>query len=142
MTMVNPYKKTVCTAFFAAGILGSLLIGTLSVTSAQFPTIGDSSGSNDNLTSNTSVSPFRIGVLAMPLMCTTPSEMAESISSMFGDNATSQMMMMEMMKQQTMVSGNTTGTQNMTEQQVQQAMQFVICLPIMNEQMLQNMTGS
>jgi hypothetical protein len=143
MTMVNSYKKNLRVVFFAAGLLGSL-IGMLLVTTAQFPTIGASSGggsSNENLTNNTSTSPFRMGILAMPLMCTSPAEIAESAANMFGGNTTNQMMMMEMMKQQMMISGNISGTQNMTEQELQQAMQFAVCLP-MDEQMLQNMTGS
>src|SRR5215203_979822 len=82
--------------------------------------------------------PFNMGILAMPLMCTTPNQLLGSMTGMFGggmtgddDNATQQMMSME----------NRTelgGMENMTEAALQQAMNLVICIPMMNEEMMGN----
>jgi hypothetical protein len=90
--------------------------------------------------------PFNMGVLAMPLMCTTPNQL---LGSMTGDddNATQQMMM-GLMQQQMMSMGgmeNMTevgGMENMTEVALQQAMNLAICIPIMNEEMMESMMGN
>src|SRR5919112_1145377 len=83
--------------------------------------------------------PFNMGVLAMPLMCTTPNQLLGSMTGMFGggmtgddDNATQQMMM-GLMQQQMM------SMENMTEAALQQAMNLVICIPMMNEGMMESM---
>ena len=86
--------------------------------------------------------PFNMGVLAMPLMCTTPNQLLGSMTGMFGggttdddDNATQQMMSTE----------NKTelgGMENMTEAALQQAMNLVICIPMMNEEMMESMMGN
>src|SRR5918996_4166472 len=64
--------------------------------------------------SNMSGMPFNMGVFVMPMTCTSPNELLGSMSGMFdladgaggagGDNAT-QGMMMDMMRQQMMLSG-------------------------------------
>lgn len=96
--------------------------------------------------------PFNMGVLAMPLMCTTPNQL---LGSMTGDddNATRQMMM-GLMQQQMMSMENMTGfggmenmtgfggLENMSEAALQQAMNLVICIPMMNEEMMQSMMGN
>jgi hypothetical protein len=102
--------------------------------------------------------PFNMGVVIMPTMCTTPSQMLGSLSGMFGDemdgdngNATQQQMMMEMMRQQMMSGGgmgmqnigmqNMSGTelQQMSEIGMQQAMDLQICFPMIGEGMMQHM---
>ena len=95
--------------------------------------------------------PFNMGVLAMPLMCTTPNQLLGSMTGMFGggmtgddDNATQQMMM-GLMQQQMMSMENMTelgGMENMTEAALQQAMNLVICIPMMNEEMMESMMGN
>ena len=77
--------------------------------------------------------PFNMGILAMPLMCTKPNQLLGSMTGMFGggmtgddDNATQ--MMMGLMQQQMM------SMENMTEAALQQAMNLVICIPMMNEE--------
>lgn len=93
--------------------------------------------------------PFNMGVLAMPMMCTTPNQLLGSLSGMFGEmtaeegedgNATQQMMM-EMMEQQMMSAGGL-GMENMTESDLQKAMDLVICIPVMGEEMMQSMMGN
>jgi|SRR5215208_4516362 hypothetical protein len=86
--------------------------------------------------------PFNMGVLAMPLMCTTPNQLLGSMTGMFGggmtgddDNATQQMMM-GLMQQQMM------SMENMTEAALQQAMNLVIRIPMMNEEMMESMMGN
>jgi hypothetical protein len=86
--------------------------------------------------------PFNKGVLAMPLMCTTPNQLLGSMTGMSGggmtgddDNATQQMMM-GLMQQQMM------SMENMTEAALQQAMNLVICIPMMNEEMMESMMGN
>ncbi len=90
--------------------------------------------------------PFNMGVVIMPTMCTTPNQLLGSMTGMFGggmtgddDNATQQMMMGLM--QQQMMSG-AGGMENMTEAELQHVMNMVICLPAMNEEMMQSMMGN
>lgn len=91
--------------------------------------------------------PFNMGVLAMPMMCTTPNQLLGSLTGMMGGggmagdggNATQQMMMG--MMQQQMMSG-AGGMGNMTEAELQHVMNMVICLPAMNEEMMQSMMGN
>jgi hypothetical protein len=95
---------------------------------------------------NMSMMPFKMGVLAMPMMCTTPAEMLGMVSGMFGDtlgtdaNATEQMMM-DMMEQQMMMpaDGGFGGMENMTEADMQQALEMVICFPRMDQSMMKGM---
>ncbi|MDQ4013085.1 MAG: hypothetical protein M3146_05090 [Thermoproteota archaeon] len=98
--------------------------------------------------------PFNMGVLIMPTMCTTPNQLLGSVSGMFGEgitgddnNATKQMMMGLMQQQMTSMGGmeNMTelgGMENMTEVALQQAMNLAICIPIMNEEMMESMMGN
>jgi hypothetical protein len=91
--------------------------------------------------------PFNMGVLAMPMMCTTPNQLLGSLSGMFGgmtgdggdDGNVTQQMMMEMMGQQMNMSGGVMGMQDMSESEMQQAMNFQICFPMMGEEMMQHM---
>jgi hypothetical protein len=96
--------------------------------------------------------PFNMGVLIMPTMCTTPNQLLGSVSGMFGegmtgdDNATKQMMM-GLMQQQLMSMGMENMTEvgemeNMTEVGLQQAMNLAICIPMMNEEMMESMMGN
>jgi hypothetical protein len=93
--------------------------------------------------------PFNMGVLAMPMMCTTPNQLLGSLSGMFGgmtaeegeDGNATQQMMMEMMEQQMMSAGGL-GMENMTESDLQKAMDLVICIPVMGEEMMQSMMGN
>ena len=89
--------------------------------------------------------PFNMGVLVMPTMCTTPNQLLGSLTGMFGSegmngadgNATQQMM--KMMGQQMNMSGGVMGMQDMPESEMQQAMNFQICFPMMGEEMMQHM---
>jgi hypothetical protein len=95
--------------------------------------------------------PFNMGVMVMPMMCTTPNQLLGSMAGMMGDemngedgNATQQMMM-GMMGQQMMSGGgmeNMTelgGMENMTDSVMQKAMNIQICFPMMGEGMMQHM---
>jgi hypothetical protein len=72
--------------------------------------------------------------IEMPIMCTTPAQVLESLSGMFGNatdtdgNATKQMMMEMMMEQQ-----------NMTEQELKEEMNSLTCMPMTDENMTQSM---
>jgi hypothetical protein len=97
------------------------------------------------MTGNSNMSmPFNMGVVVMPTMCTTPGQLIGSLAGMFGgrgmngDSNATQQMMMEMMSQQ-MMSGGEMGMQNMSESEMQQAMNFQICFPMMSEEMMQHM---
>jgi hypothetical protein len=89
--------------------------------------------------------PFNMGVLLMPTMCTTPNQLLGSVSGMFGegmtgdDNNATKQMMMGLMQQQMMSMG---GMENMTEVGLQQAMNLAICIPTMNEEMMESMMGN
>jgi hypothetical protein len=94
---------------------------------------------------NNMTMPFNMGVLVMPTMCTTPNQLLGSLTGMFGSegmngadgNATQQMM--KMMGQQMNMSGGVMGMQDMPESEMQQAMNFQICFPMMGEEMMQHM---
>jgi hypothetical protein len=113
---------------------------------------------------NMSRLPFEMGVLAMPLMCTTPGDI---ISGQFEadadteDNETQDMTMNEMI-QQMMMSGNGSKAMNSSmteadsqelqnamnmnnmsdsEAELEHAMRMNICFPMMDEGMMKEMMG-
>jgi hypothetical protein len=88
--------------------------------------------------------PFTKGELTIPIMCTTPNKLIGSLTGMFEEdggmtdpsgNSTQQMMSMENMTE-------LGGMENMTEAALQQAMNLVICIPMMNEEMMESMMGN
>ena len=90
--------------------------------------------------------PFNMGVLAMPMMCTTPNQLLGSLTGMFGsgmmagnDGNATQQMMMGLMRQQMM--SQVGGMGGMTDSEMQQVMNLVICIPMMEEEMMQGMMG-
>src|ERR671915_715863 len=152
-SMENSYKKRGLAMF---------LISAFAITSIMWTVIGESEkafaqspmdmmnmmmgGSGGNMSM-----PFNMGVVIMPTMCTTPNQLLGSMTGVFGggmtgddDNATQQMMM-GLMQQQMMSMENMTelgGMENMTEAALQQAMNLAICIPIMNEEMMESMMGN
>src|SRR5918996_5155634 len=119
--MIDFYRNTIHIALFVIGLMGSIFGGFVSVAATQSPMemmqgmmmVGDADGNMTEMKANISKL-FNRGTLEieMPIMCTTPAQVLESLSGMFGNatdidgNATKQMMM-EMMEQQ-----------NMTEQEM------------------------
>lgn len=108
---------------------------------------------NDNAQANMSMMPFKMGVLAMPMMCITPAEILQSVSGMFSgddadantdDNATEQMIM-SMMKEQMMnmmpSDGGSSEMENVTDSELQHALEMVVCFPTMDEKMMGGMMG-
>jgi hypothetical protein len=88
-----------------------------------------------------------MGILAMPMMCTTQADILGMVITMFSGadgadgNATKQMMM-DMMKQQMMMlsSGGLEGMDsNMPEAELQQGMNMVVCFPMMDKEMTEGM---
>jgi hypothetical protein len=158
--MKNSYKKRKFAVFLISAIASIMwtVIGESQKAVAQSPM--DVMMGGGNMTDGTMMMggsggnmslPFNMGVLAMPLMCTTPNQLLGSMTGMFGggmtgddDNATQQMMM-GLMQQQMMSMENMTelgGMENMTEAALQQAMNLVICIPMMNEEMMESMMGN
>lgn len=93
--------------------------------------------------------PFNMGVLAVPMMCTTPNQLLESLSGMFGGEMTGddgnamQQLAKQMMTQRMMeMMSEASGMENMTERRFQQAMNLVLCIPMMGEEMMQSMMGN
>jgi hypothetical protein len=91
--------------------------------------------------------PFNMGVLAMPMMCTTPNELLGSFTGMFGDGMmtgddgnTTQQMIMGLMRQQMMSQAG--GMGGMTDSELQQVMNLVICIPMMGDEMMHGMMGN
>jgi hypothetical protein len=102
---------------------------------------------NNNAQANMSMLPFKMGVLATPMMCITPAGILQSVSGMFsGDdadastdgNATEQMIM-SMMKEQMMnmmpSDGGSSEMENTTDSELQHALEMVVCFPTMDEKM-------
>jgi hypothetical protein len=100
---------------------------------------------------NMSMMPFKMGVMVMPMMCTSPNEILGVFSGMLGGNATengngdnaSEQMAMDMMQQQMMMAGGglNDGMGNMSEAHLQQMMNMAICFPTMGGEMMKGMNG-
>ena len=166
--MKSSYKKRGFAVFFVSTFaIASIMltfIGGLEKADAQSPMdMMDMMMGGGNMTDGSMMMgdtgdnmslPFNMGVLAMPMMCTTPNQLLGSVSGMFGegmtgdDNNATKQMMMGLMQQQMMSMGgmeNMTGLggmENMTEVTLQQAMNLAICIPIMNEEMMESMMGN
>jgi hypothetical protein len=167
--MIDSYRNnTIHVALFVIGLMGSIFGGFVSVVAAQSPMEmmqgmmmagGDADGNMTEMKANI-LKQFNRGTLEieMPIMCTTPAQVLESLSGMFGnatdidgnatdisgileslsgmfgnatdtgDNATKQIMMMEMMQ-----------VQNMTEQELKEEMNSLMCVPMTDENMTQSM---
>lgn len=153
------YKKSgfvvLFTLVFAITSFTSLIAAEPQQAVAQSPMdIMDMMMGGGNMTDGTMMGnnmslPFNMGVLAMPMMCTTPNQLLGSLSGMFGgmtgdggdDGNATQQMLMEMMEQQMMSAGGL-GMENMTESDLQKAMDLVICIPVLGEEMMQSMMGN
>jgi hypothetical protein len=143
--MIDFYRNNIIhVALFVIGLMGSIFGGFVSVVAAQSPMEmmqgmmmggGDADGNMTEMKANI-LKQFNRGTLEieMPIMCTTPAQVLESLSGMFvnatdtGDNVTKQMMMMEMMQ-----------VQNMTEQELKEEMNSLMCVPMTDENMTQSM---
>jgi hypothetical protein len=156
--MKSSYKKRGFAVFFVSTFaIASIMltfIGGLEKADAQSPMdmmMGGSNMTDGSMmmgdTGDNMSLPFNMGVLAMPMMCTTPNQLLGSLTGMMGGggmagdggNATQQMMM-GLMQQQMMSEAG--GMGNMTEAELQHVMNMVICLPAMNEEMMQSMMGN
>ena len=113
--------------------------------------MGDMMMGDDN--GNMSMTPFNMGVMVTPMMCTSPNELLGAFSGMLGggsnatengngDNATEQMAM-NMVQQQMMMAddGLDGGMENMSEAHMQQMMNMAICFPMMGGEMMKGMEG-
>ena len=170
--------SVLCSALAFTVTVGSFFLPTfVSVANGQSPMnmmskmMMDGNGDNETgdgmmqmMGGNMSRLPFEMGVLAMPLMCTTPGDI---ISGQFeadadtGGNETQDMTMNEMI-QQMMMSGNGSNgmngnmteadsqelqnamnMNNMTdsEAELEHAMSMNICFPMMDEGMMKEMMG-
>jgi hypothetical protein len=108
---------------------------------------GNMTDSASMILGNNMSMPFNMGVLAMPMMCTTPNQLLGSLTGMFGDGMmtgddgnTTQQMLMGLMRQQMM--SQAVGMGDMTDSELQQVMNLVICIPMMGEEMMQGMMGN
>ena len=158
------------TALIAAALLGFFFSPLVSVANGQ--SLSDlmsmMNGSSDNETEdgmmmgdmmmgddngNMSMTPFNMGVMVTPMMCTSPNELLGAFSGMLGggsnasengngDNATEQMAM-NMVQQQMMMAGGGLdgGMENMSEAHLQQMMNMAICFPMMGGEMMKGMDG-
>ena len=112
--------------------------------------MGDMMMGDDN--GNISMTPFNMGVMVTPMMCTSPNELIGAFSGMLGgsnatengngDNATEQMAM-NMVQQQMMMAGGGSdgGMENVSEAHMQQMMNMAICFPMMGGEMMKGMEG-
>ena len=113
--------------------------------------MGDMMMGDDN--GNISMTPFNMGVMVTPMMCTSPNELLGAFSGMLGggsnatengngDNATEQMAM-NMVQQQMMMAGGGSdgGMENVSDAHMQQMMNMAICFPMMGGEMMKGMEG-
>jgi hypothetical protein len=159
-SMKSSYKKrgsAVCfVSTFAIASIMLTFIGGSEKADAQSPMdMMDMMMGGDNITDGSMMMgdtgdnmslPFNMGVLAMPMMCTTPNQLLGSLTGMMGgggmagDSGNATQQMMGLMQQQMMSGAG--GMGNMTEAELQHVMNMVICLPAMNEEMMQSMMGN
>ncbi|HEU4446637.1 MAG TPA: hypothetical protein VFR94_18335 [Nitrososphaeraceae archaeon] len=146
--MIKSYRNVILAAPFVVGLVGSIFAGFASVPVATAQSIQEMMNMT-GIGPNTSL-PFKMGELEtpdIPLKClvagdvvesmfgnvTTVDQLIASISSMLGNggNETSQALM-EMVNEQ---------MQNMTDQDLQEELDFVSCFPVMDENSTQSMMG-
>jgi hypothetical protein len=158
--MIDSYRNISYVALFVVGLMGSIFTGFVSIAAAQSPMEkmmqsmmmgGDADLNLTEMKANI-LKQFNRGTLEikMPIMCTTPAQILESLSGMFGNstdtdgNATDTMgileslsgmfgnsteqMMMKMMEQQ-----------NITQQELKEEMNSLVCMPMTDENMTQSM---
>jgi hypothetical protein len=158
--MIDSYRNILYVALFVVGLMGSIFTGFVSIAAAQSPMEkmmqsmmmgGDADLNLTEMKANI-LKQFNRGTLEikMPIMCTTPAQILESLSGMFGNstdtdgNATDTMgileslsgmfgnsteqMMMKMMEQQ-----------NITQQELKEEMNSLVCMPMTDENMTQSM---
>lgn len=134
--MIDSYRNILYVALFVVGLMGSIFTGFVSIAAAQSPMEkmmqsmmmgGDADLNLTEMKANI-LKQFNRGTLEikMPIMCTTPAQILESLSGMFG-NSTEQMMM-KMMEQQ-----------NITQQELKEEMNSLVCMPMTDENMTQSM---
>jgi hypothetical protein len=123
----------------AIGLILSL--STLNLVNNNTPTtFAQSTTTPINKTQSTISSPFKSGVFVMPMTCTTPNDLIRSLGQLAGSNdTTANSMIMQMMKNQMMTSGN--AGHNMTERQLKQAVNMEVCFPSTLSATHRNMTG-
>lgn len=78
---------------------------------------------------NTTFLPYKMGVLAMPIMCTTPSEIIESAVNMASGNGNGGNNTIQAIKELAM--GQAGIGENLTGQELQEALNLVVCIPSM-----------
>ena len=152
-------------ALIATALVGSFFSPFVSVANGQslsdLMSMMDGNGDNETEdgmmmgddNGNMSMTPFNMGVMVTPMMCTSPNELLGAFSGMLGggsnatengngDNATEQMAM-NMVQQQMMMAGGGLdgGMENMSEAHLQQMMNMAICFPMMGGEMMEGMEG-
>jgi hypothetical protein len=154
--MIKSNKNTICATLFVVGLVGYAFSGFASVpkAAAQSPT-----ETMQNMMNMTGISldtslPYKSGVLEtpdIPIKCVIVGDLVKSAlgnvttvdqlvagASNFIDTAGdtnangTRQMVMDMLKEQ---------TQNMTDQDLQEMMDFVECSPVMDENTTQSMMG-
>lgn len=152
-TETRSYRNVILAAPFVVGLVGSIFAGFASVPVATAQSIQEMMNMT-GIGPNTSL-PFKMGELEtpdIPLKCliagdvvksvfgniTTVDQLIASVSSML-DNATgdtdgneTSQALMEMVNEQ---------MQNMTDQDLQEELDFVSCFPVMDENSTQSMMG-
>jgi hypothetical protein len=134
--MIDSYRNILYVALFVVGLMGSIFTGFVSIAAAQSPMEkmmqsmmmgGDADLNLTEMKANI-LKQFNRGTLEikMPIMCTTPAQILESLSGMFG-NSTEQMMMKRMEQQ------------NITQQELKEEMNSLVCMPMTDENMTQSM---
>ncbi|HEY5631274.1 MAG TPA: hypothetical protein VIR31_04040 [Nitrososphaeraceae archaeon] len=92
---------------------------------------------------NYSFIPFKMGVMATPIMCTTPGDIIKGAVSMASHNATAGNNTIQAIKG--LATAQVGIDKNMTGNALQKAMNLIVCMPAPMKQMSktqQNMTGS
>jgi hypothetical protein len=148
--MIDSYRNTIHVALFVVGLMGCIFGGFVSVAAAQssmemIQSMMIGSDADLNMTGmKANISKlFNRGTLEieMPILCTTPAQVLESLSGMF-DNATDIGGILEslsgMFDNATDIDGNATKQmmmemmqeQNMTEQELKEELNSLICMPM------------
>ena len=132
--------KIASVAIVAIGLL--VTVSTLDLIKNNIPTTfaQPTPSATNNTQGTVSTSPFKPGIVVMPMNCTTPNDLLRSFGHLAGNNTIANSAIVQMMKNQMMVTHDI--SKNMTASHLKQALNMEICFPSTFPGIKQNLRGN